>query len=29
LLLDRETGESYEGNETGSWDKLQPKESNA
>jgi hypothetical protein len=29
LLLDRETGESYEGNETGSWDKLQPKESDA
>ena len=26
LLLDRETGESYEGNETGSWDKLKPKE---
>ncbi len=28
LLLDRETGEAYEGNETGSWDKLRPKESN-
>jgi hypothetical protein len=27
LLLDRETGESYEGNEVGSWDKLQPRES--
>jgi hypothetical protein len=28
LLVDRETGEAYEGNETGSWDKLKPKESN-
>lgn len=28
LLLDRETGESYEGSEMGIWDKLKPKESN-
>jgi hypothetical protein len=25
LLIDRETGQIYEGNENGSWDKLIPK----
>lgn len=26
LLVDRETGQAYEGNEDGYWDKLVPKE---
>jgi hypothetical protein len=26
LLIDRETGQSYEGSPIGSWDKLVPKE---
>jgi hypothetical protein len=25
LLIDRETGQSYEGNDRGAWDKLIPK----
>ncbi len=25
LLIDRETGQSYEGNSSGAWDKLLPK----
>jgi hypothetical protein len=25
LLIDRETGQSYEGNDRGAWDKLMPK----
>jgi len=25
LLIDRETGQAYEGNDTGAWDKLTPK----
>jgi hypothetical protein len=25
LLIDRETGQAYEGNKTGAWDRLVPK----
>lgn len=28
LLIDRETGQAYEGNESGAWDKLTPKTRN-